>query len=506
VASKQISARLNGDDYQARFFWYMASQLLLADSNVAQVNLEFDEATHVDDVAVFYKHPGPLEMGKNLEAEFFQIKYHVDYRDAYAADELIDPTFIGSTENSFLERFFKAYNKLKGNYSWFTLNLVSNWIWKGDDTLAKSIRDSGELPDVFFTSTKGSVFGKIRKQWLDHLCTDEVTFTDFAKRLRFKLNYFGNRELNSRLSDRLMLAGLQPIDSSRMISPYDELARKLVQTGMLKFDKDTLFQICQREHLIKSDPFIRTIRTIGIRSFIHFAENMGIETDSFVCVADQFEGRFPRNYSSWLTAAKTIKSFIASQHPYLNSEDNKVLLDCHSSLAFLAGYLMTHRARVFPSGPRNGIEIYKPIRKTNVPPESLWKYQVESLMEGAPNLAVVISVANQVDRQVREYLERSANDVGTLMILEPICGTGAISIADGDQAWAMACALTQIVRRYQVNSQQTLLFISAPNFLTFFIGQQSRYMGRLTLFEYMMEDLDASKYEESITIPLPTIS
>lgn len=153
MAKKQIAARLSGDDYQARFFWYMAAQLLFVDSNVERVSIEFDEATHVDDVAVFYKQPNKSDWGIQPEVDFFQVKYHVDQRDSYTVDNMIDASFINSPSKSLLQHFFEAYNDLRRTYSRFTLNLVSNWIWRGDDHLATSIRDGGTLPDILFTAT-----------------------------------------------------------------------------------------------------------------------------------------------------------------------------------------------------------------------------------------------------------------------------------------------------------------------------------------------------------------
>lgn len=506
MASKQIGARLSGDDYQARFFWYMAAQLLLTDSNVERVCVEFEKALHIDDVVVFYKHAGKIDCGIYTEAEFFQVKYHVNQRFAYTADTLIDPSFIQSEKESLLLRFFRTYKTLRDTYSWFTLNLVSNWTWSGDDSLATSIRDSGALPDNFYSSSARSTLGKIRMQWMNYLQTDDKTFEDFAKRLRLKLNYFNNNALNEVLSDRLRLAGLKSIDPSSLISPYDDLGRKLIQSGTLELDKDNLLRICKRERLVQGTPITRSTRTIGIRSFMQFAQNIEVETDDYVCVADQFDGRLPRNEFSWIQAAKTISNFIDSQFPELSQIDHKILLDCHSSLAFLAGYQMTHRARVYPSGPRFGVELYKPTRIASQSAEVLWKHQLETLVDDAPNLAVVVSVANQAERQVLEYLKKSGKEVGRVLILEPISGTGGTSIINADQAWTMACSLIQIVRCYQVFGQQTLIFISAPNFLTFFIGQQSRFLGRITLFEYRMDDPQDIVYRESIELPLSETS
>jgi len=115
--------------------------------------------------------------------------------------------------------------------------------------------------------------------------------------------------------------------------------------------------------LVQSDPTPLSEKTIGIRSFVRFAENIGIETDSFVCVADQFDGRHARYESSWMQAASTINEFIESNLQELNRGEHKILLDCHSSLALLAGYLITSRVPVYPAGPRPKQELYKQYKK-----------------------------------------------------------------------------------------------------------------------------------------------
>jgi hypothetical protein len=503
MASKQIAARMSGDDYQARFFWYMASQLLFVDSNVARVSIEYDEATHVDDVAVFYKPPDKSDLGIQSEADFFQVKFHVDQRNSYTADNMIDPSFINSPSKSLLQHFFEAYNDLRGAYSLFTLNLVSNWIWRGDDNLATSIRDGGTLPDKFFTASERTNFGQIRKRWTEHLHTDDETFQDFGQRLQFNLNYFGNGALNSALSDRLIRAGLRPLDPCSIISPYDDVARKFIQKGRTVFDKDSLLTECRRERLVQSDPIPLSEKTIGIRSFVRFAENIGIETDGFVCVSDQFDGRHARYDSSWMQAAASIKKFIESNLQELGRVEHKILLDCHSSLALFAGYLITSRAPVYPAGPRPKQELYKPTTQKSVPESDLWKVRFIPVKDGAPYLAVVISVTHQADRQVLEYIDQGRDDVSNLLILEPPAGTGPSSVIDANQALAMSHSLMQIVRRYQNNHQRTLLFISAPNFLSYFIGQQCPALGNLTLFEYDFDGPQQRTYRESITIPLP---
>ncbi|MBA4383917.1 MAG: hypothetical protein C0410_04220 [Anaerolinea sp.] len=503
MPAPQIAARLKGDDYQARFFWYLAIQLLIPGSNIKSVSLEYDAATHVDDVAVFYKPPDRSDWGGYQEAEFYQVKYHVDHSNGYSADVMMDPTFINSPKDSLLQRFYKAYTAQRIHFSTFTLNLVSNWTWYEDDLLAKSIRDGCQLPKAFFVSSKKSKLGIVREKWIEHLGIDDATFLDFCQKLRFNLNYFSNSGLNKALSDRLQNAGLIPLDHQSLISPYDDLGRKIIVNQKLDFDKDSLLKLCKAEGLVSGDPIARTVRTIGIRSFTRFAENLEIETDSCISIDDRFEGRFPKGGESWINIANLVEGYLNTQLHQLGLSDNKLILDCHSSLSFLAGNLATHRSQVYPAGPRPLQEMFKPQRIDIVPSDSLWKISIQKITDGACNLAVAVSVSNQIDKHVVDYLHENQNDIGTLLILENASGTGSTSVRDANHAWALAISLIQEIRKYQISGYRTLLFICAPNFLTFYIGQLSRPLGKITLFEYDLDIQDHGTYFESFSIPLP---
>jgi len=111
MALNQVGARTEGDVFQGLFFWRQAADLLRPTSRVERVVLEHDAADGVDDVAVFYRKPGINAGGWMVSADYFQLKYHVDNRDSYSADALIDPAFINA-KSSLLQRFHSAYTKL----------------------------------------------------------------------------------------------------------------------------------------------------------------------------------------------------------------------------------------------------------------------------------------------------------------------------------------------------------------------------------------------------------
>ena len=81
MALKHVGARTEGDVYQGLFFWKQAADLVREGSKVERVVLEHDEADGVDDVAVFYSHPGVNAGRWMVTADYFQLKYHVDNRD-----------------------------------------------------------------------------------------------------------------------------------------------------------------------------------------------------------------------------------------------------------------------------------------------------------------------------------------------------------------------------------------------------------------------------------------
>ena len=183
MALKQVGARTEGDVFQGLFFWRQAADLLRPNSLVERVVLEYDAADGVDDVAVFYRKPGVNAGGWMVTADYFQLKYHVDNRDSYSTDAMIDPRSING-KSSLLQRFHSAYRNLASEHSGFRLHLASNWRWRNDDKLAQLLREfDGELPAKFFEDGPRGDLGKAREKWRTHLGLEDVPFREFAKAL-----------------------------------------------------------------------------------------------------------------------------------------------------------------------------------------------------------------------------------------------------------------------------------------------------------------------------------
>jgi hypothetical protein len=497
LAQKQVAARLEGDVFQGMFFWYQAAALLRPSSSIAKVVLEHDLASGVDDVAVFYGPRGVNAGGRQCTADFFQVKYHVDQSTAYSCAAVRDRALTGA-KHSLLERFATAYRKLVTLGGWFRLHLVSNWHWTPEDPLGPFVRESeGELPQPFFSAGRRSKLGQVRETWRAHLQMTDAEFRDFASRLRFGVDHLGRRGFRDALNDRLINVGLLGIAEDKAQSMYDSLAQQFVMNGNHEFDATAFRQMCAREGLlvgaVKSGPPV-----VGIRSFMRFAERMEDECDRFVCVAKHFDGRFIRDARRWQIVRAEVERFLADET--FRAENHNLLLDCHSSLAFLAGYELDRKsgARVAPvqKGARPGV--WRPSGECAA---GGWNASRIPLVDTGRDIVVAVSVTRDVMPAVRTFIA-GRKDLALLVDARPSSGVGANSVLDADHALALADELVDLFREHRPAPPGKLhLFTAAPNGLLFFVGQHRAALGNVQLYEFDFEGDRGGSYLPSISFP-----
>jgi hypothetical protein len=505
MAHKQVGARTEGDVYQGLFFWRQAAGLLIPRSLVQRVDLEHDEATGVDDVAVFYDKPGIDAGGWLCTADFYQLKYHVDRRDAYSSDALIDPRFINA-KSSLLQRFHTAYLNVVSNHPSCRLNFASNWRWRDDDRLANVLREYDErLPDKFFSASAASELGKIREAWRSHLSLDKGEFVAFARTLRFQLDHFGRRNFREMVYDRLAAAGLRIPDASQAASPYESLVQQFLMSGPNSFDRKAFEELCRREGLFTKDKESDRIPTLAVRSFVRFAERIEEEADEFVCVAREFEGRHPRDGTSWANAARSVVSFFGDpeRRARLRIAEYALLLECHGSLAILAGYEVSTNTgcQVYPV-QKPGRELWK--FRASAGGEDTWTQAARVRTQEAQDVAIALSVTHDIAEDVSRYLDtQDAPKVRLLVFLTPMSGAGQNSVRGADHARRLAADLVTVIRNVRPTpAARVHLFASAPNSLLFFLGQFREALGRLVLYEYDFGFERHCTYEASIALPI----
>ena len=111
--AKAIAARIQGDDYQARFFWLQICRLFQTHTKVVQVGYELNDFKSIDDVVVIYSPAISDGRGGLTSNDYFQIKFHVTQNGVITCQSLIDPKFIGATSFSFLQNVMNAHGKNK---------------------------------------------------------------------------------------------------------------------------------------------------------------------------------------------------------------------------------------------------------------------------------------------------------------------------------------------------------------------------------------------------------
>lgn len=134
--ARQIVARQQGDDYQARWFWLQACALLDEFSNVERVVHEDDALRSFDDVAVHYRSGYTDKRGMPLNADFYQVKFHVPSNGALTGESFCDPASIGATTFSLLHRMKKAHDHCCSNSINHRLTIYTPWSIHPDDQLA----------------------------------------------------------------------------------------------------------------------------------------------------------------------------------------------------------------------------------------------------------------------------------------------------------------------------------------------------------------------------------
>ena len=505
AARKAVAARIMGDEVQAMFFWYQAANLLIESSPADRVILEHDGVSGMDDVVVYYRAPGVDASGRLSRADFFQVKYHVNQRDAYCSRNLIDPGLTGN-KSSLLQRFHAGYRTIRGKHDWFLLNFASNWGWKADDPLAKSIREDGSLPGGFFTDGPKGKLGTARESWRSHLSVPLDEFEDFALRLRFQPHYFNRRDFGAIVDDRLYRAGLRPVPPDRRANPYTDLARKFIMEGPNEFDAKTLTEICDRHDLLEKNVSTGPkIPMLGIRSFMRFAERIESETDRFVCVAKHFDGRHIRDRRLWTEeVVPALRVFLEDSS--LREREHHLLLECHGSVAYAAGFTLDRKsgAQVFPVQKGAIREPWKPSASPACPAgEPEWRVEVSEQSIVSVDAVVAISATNPVLADVERYLSDTGLSIRRLIHFVPGSDPSYLSVKGADHAVLIADRVVQEVRRQRQNgvTGTVHLFAAAPNALLFFLGQSGRAMGRVYLYEFDFDNERGNTYTPSFALP-----
>ncbi len=504
---KAVAARTIGDDYQALFFWLQACRLFEADTKVTQVEIEADNVRSFDDVVVRYSD-GILENGTPVASECYQVKFHVTKNGAFTWAGMMDPAFINAESVSLLKRLRTAQLEYAPGGTGALFIMYSPWVIDPHDPLSRLISNTDGSIRWEYLAKGGprSEMGKIRAAWREHLeleSDDDLRATLAPLRIRQSPN---RTELEDRLNDKLLIAGMEPVKKGSLLHPYEALARSSIQKGSTKFDRSAIEALCKSQGLWKEKSAPEPQGTsIGIRSFVRFAEYLQDETDAMLCLLRHFDGRRTRDSRDWNRVIfPEVEKFLRTNiRPGSNCS---LHLAAHGSIAFLCGRLLDSKSGA-------GIAICQPVLRGR----ELWQFSDFSAGSGVPDwkvadqalgsagteVALFLSITHDINADALAYVKGRLPRVSRVIrcgIPEP----GNLSVRNATHASFLAQRVSSILKQARgrrEHSSRLHVFAAAPNSFMFFLGQLSLSFGKLTLYEYDFETSRRGAYFPSFKFP-----
>lgn len=504
-----IKARSQGDEYQILFFWLKACDMLTDQSNVDTISYEDPEIKSLDDVVIRYKKPIRDLSGKLIHKEYYQVKYHVDYRGSITLDNLMDPDFINASRYSFLEKVKEALPVLNRDNEVGTAVLVTPWAIHPDDELAKlkiiDTKGGYFKEEILFDGKSRSYIAKVREKMKDHLeIKEDEELKSVLAPIRIWNGFYQYELLLKILNGLLSAVGLKPVDLSQRNNPYVSLLQRLFQEGKTKFNKEELIEVCRSEGLWTGRNIMLVEEVpIGIRSFIRRAENLENDTFAMTCLLDYFSGRFLKDKFSWNEDIKAaVEDFIRCNLEEGNSYC--IYLDTHSTIAFTAGFLLDPKSGVRAVPVQKGLsgrEIWRSNPKFPKEQYPLWQVSHDVINEDGSDIVIVIEMTHSAVEDVKDYIEN--NNLSTKSIIRFYFeeAPSFTSILDGNHAMYLANEISKTLNGLQKEDRKRRyhFFGAGPNGFWFFLGQLSRNFGLLTLYEYDFEI--AKEYFPTIDLP-----
>lgn len=508
--NKAIKARIQGDDYQRLLFWFLALRMFFPNTCIEKVEYESDFVKTFDDIVIHYKEDKPyLDCRNNtINADFYQVKFHVTDAGTITCDELMDPSFINASKVSLMERLRDAHQKCVENGIQGRFNFVCSWQIHPDDDLKKIVsNDEYEIRiDKLFDGKQRSKMAIMRQKMIKHLSISDDELKEIL--LNFRL-WHGSRSIQlitDTLNYYLSASGFKPIENDSILNEYTELVKQWSLKEITEFDKEFIIEECKRENLyLGNDTSDFDFLDVGVRSFYMGAENMQDETTQMCSLLNFFNERYLINDYSW---NKEIFNELTKFRKELSSSNKyRLHMDTHLSIAFVTGSLFESAA---------GIEIY-PMQKTFYGKEFWypeknstadykdWELNEILLSEEVKDVALVLEISHPIVNEVEEYLEDKELEISKIINCSLGEDIGLDAIKDGTHALKLASSLSVILkegRDTQEKRNKLHIFAACPNGFMFYLGKFSKFFGKMILYEYDREHTHEELYLPSFELPI----
>ena len=499
--ANQVAARLVGDDYQHLFAWQYALDLLHDRKQVERVRVEDADALSVDDVTVVYR----AEL--DLPNRFFQVKYHVDHREAYSTDAIIERK--AGQRTSLLEKFWNTYNTLvRRLHGVVELTLVTNWGWDASDPFTNVIDGyDNHIDETFLTAGDRSDLGKIRAQWRTHLGVDDVALAPFIHSLRIRHGYNCVRELRDGVADRMENLGLRHDEAALHIATG--IVRQWIVRGPSTIDRQVMEAVVRDNHLtMPVEPeraAIVVLNTIASPKF-EVAPDYTLDW----CAAFQDGSgkplRCPADVTRWNSE---LLPQLRDLERHIHSETTNRLIRARGAARLSPWFALGF---MFPEVAGYTIEVEQRVAggrverwRSDTPRASDFRMKTMSLPEGVgpfsgPSnaLAVAIGVTDSIAGDVLRYLQQNSV-AANLIVMEPEQGPSQSAFRSAGDVTAFAGEVKQLLRRFvrEIVARRVLLFYCGPLSGACFLGHTMNAVASEIL---LMEDQQPG-YAPSFLLP-----
>jgi hypothetical protein len=473
--ANQVAARLAGDDYQHLYAWRHVLALLIPREQVAEVSIEDDRAGSFDDVTVHY------EPSSGRAPHFYQVKYHVDQREAYSTGILLDRT----TGSSLLQTFWRTWKSISTGERDPQLTLFSNWNWDSSDAVSGCIdgRD-GSLKHEFLTATERSAVGKLRGQWQAECGAPDAEFAAFVGHLRLRLGSTNATEdVAERVAERMRNLGL--LDDETALVLVAGIVREWIKNGTQRITKELLEGVLSAHHLRAATPERSVtvyLETIKKRRF-------DLEPDYLIDWREHFAGseheRGHRIVDPALWNERLLPE-LQRLEVRINHEAAPRLIRARGFARLSPWFAFGH---VFSRVAGYEIEVQQGAShwRTDAAPSGL-TLTTTRLSEGAPDtsaLAIGLSVTGPLAADMQRHLD-SIGFKGAVLELRPVQGPSRDVLRGAGDAAALAVETKKAIRHWLDVTRVTevLLYYFGPLSGACFLGHDLNGLGaRVTIME-----------------------
>jgi hypothetical protein len=447
------AARLSGDDYQHLYTWMQAVRLLREDVwGVKRVMMEVDKAGNVDDLIIAYV---------DRPALYHQIKF-----SRLAGEPLEHEWFtdFAGARRSPLQRFYRSFVELTKDDVRPQMALVTNRTIAPDDPILRHVEGrDGLLTPRLARAAASSESGKQRAAWAQHLEISEAELLELLDHLRVQAGAGSLEQLRDSCSQAMLAVGLRGDEEAVTIG--HGAIRELIESGCDQLDAAAVRGLIEEHGLAGTRPLARLHVAAIDRAPFPDAATVAVDW------VDRYEGSEPRNRRRLLNlpdAAPEMSAELREARRALESSgygDLRIDGAFRLDVGFAVGAEFADTA-----GFRVSIEQRGELWESDAEATPFPLQASERGIESGDDLAVCLSISNEIAPDVSAFLQFQGLPVGQILVLTPQEGPDRAAISSPAEAEGCAQAALDLVRAHVGGAEQAHLFLSCPNGLAVLLG------------------------------------